>query len=231
MNLIFFLLLAFFSLSEVNGKKKLRICLPIKENNENTNSIQEEKLLGEAFREISSLVLPSAPQDKKIDFALDNDVIRAKGYVKNAGLVNTELNISVCTGLIPIPTSIILNEIAIHADEYYLNGTVADIFYIDGNGTLDITIRGLSVHLKDFRLDWPLTCFTFNIDVKLQEWEVTLPLRTVASMSSSFGGQGMKQCNCKKNKNGQCVSNKCNCKKAYVLCNSRCHSSLTCNNK
>ncbi|KAL0860130.1 hypothetical protein ABMA27_010437 [Loxostege sticticalis] len=30
---------------------------------------------------------------------------------------------------------------------------------------------------------------------------VTLPLRTIASMSSSFGGQGMKQCNCKKIKN------------------------------
>ncbi|XP_063827754.1 uncharacterized protein LOC135077121 [Ostrinia nubilalis] len=61
--------------------------------------------------------------------------------------------------------------------------------------------------------------------------EVILPLRTIASMSSPFGGQGMKQCNCKKIKNGQCLSNRCNCKKANVLCNSRCHSSLTCNNK
>ncbi|XP_049874566.1 KRAB-A domain-containing protein 2-like [Pectinophora gossypiella] len=70
-----------------------------------------------------------------------------------------------------------------------------------------------------------------NAELLIDIPEVTLPLRTVASMSSSFGGQGMKQCNCKKNKNGQCVSNKCNCKKANVLCNSRCHSSLTCNNK
>uniref|UniRef100_A0A2A4K8V1 Integrase catalytic domain-containing protein n=1 Tax=Heliothis virescens TaxID=7102 RepID=A0A2A4K8V1_HELVI len=61
--------------------------------------------------------------------------------------------------------------------------------------------------------------------------KVPIPLRTVATMSSPFGGQGIKQCNCKKIKNGQCISKKCNCKKSNVLCNSRCHSSLICNNK
>ncbi|KAL4713359.1 hypothetical protein ACJJTC_016827 [Scirpophaga incertulas] len=61
--------------------------------------------------------------------------------------------------------------------------------------------------------------------------QITLPLRTIAAKCSSFGGQGIKQCNCKDFKNKQCVSNRCNCKKAKVLCNSRCHKSLTCSNK
>ncbi|KAJ8720572.1 hypothetical protein PYW08_006037 [Mythimna loreyi] len=61
--------------------------------------------------------------------------------------------------------------------------------------------------------------------------ETKLPLRKISAMSSTFGGQGIKQCNCKKYSKGQCLSNKCNCKKANILCNSRCHKSLTCTNK
>ncbi|KAJ8709623.1 hypothetical protein PYW08_009627 [Mythimna loreyi] len=61
--------------------------------------------------------------------------------------------------------------------------------------------------------------------------ETKLPLRKIFAMSSTFGGQGIKQCNCKKYSKGQCLSNKCNCKKANILCNSRCHKSLTCANK
>ncbi|CAG5057674.1 unnamed protein product [Parnassius apollo] len=45
--------------------------------------------------------------------------------------------------------------------------------------------------------------------------EAKLPLRKISAMSSAFGGQGMKQCNCKKYSKGQCLSNKCNCKKEF----------------
>lgn len=61
--------------------------------------------------------------------------------------------------------------------------------------------------------------------------QTKLPLRKISAMPSTFGGQGIKQCNCKKYSVGQCLSNKCNCKKAYILCNSWCHKFLTCANK
>ena len=48
-----------------------------------------------------------------------------------------------------------------------------------------------------------------------------------ALRSTASGGQGFFHCDCNK----QCQSNRCKCFTAKGLCNSRCHSSLTCKNK
>ena len=56
--------------------------------------------------------------------------------------------------------------------------------------------------------------------------ECTIPLRQ-ALKSTASGGQGFLRCDCKK----QCQTKRCKCFKANRLCNSRCHSSLTCGNK
>ena len=48
-----------------------------------------------------------------------------------------------------------------------------------------------------------------------------------ALRSTASGGQGFFHCDCSK----QCQTNRCKCFKGKKLCNSRCHSSLTCKNK
>ena len=63
-------------------------------------------------------------------------------------------------------------------------------------------------------------------DVKSDE-EVTL--RTAVQMESKCGGQGFLKCNC--SGRNRCKSNRCKCFKAKLKCNSRCHSSLSCENK
>jgi transposase InsO family protein len=54
-------------------------------------------------------------------------------------------------------------------------------------------------------------------------------LRTAVQMESLCGGQGFVKCNCAGT--GRCQSNRCKCFKANVKCNSRCHASLSCDNK
>jgi len=41
---------------------------------------------------------------------------------------------------------------------------------------------------------------------------------------SQTGGQGYLRCNCK----AKCVSEKCSCRSSGILCNSKCHNSLSC---
>ncbi|CAF5057243.1 unnamed protein product, partial [Rotaria sp. Silwood1] len=52
-------------------------------------------------------------------------------------------------------------------------------------------------------------------------------LREIARLQSVTGGQGLLKCDCK----GGCKTNRCKCKQANMLCNSRCHHSATCGNK
>jgi hypothetical protein len=52
-------------------------------------------------------------------------------------------------------------------------------------------------------------------------------LREVANLQSLTGGQIFKKRLCK----SDCKNKKCKCKSLNLLCNSRCHNSLTCNNK
>ncbi|XP_063411146.1 KRAB-A domain-containing protein 2-like [Mytilus trossulus] len=57
--------------------------------------------------------------------------------------------------------------------------------------------------------------------------DLQLSLREAVKKNSKTGGQGYLSCKCK----GGCNNSKCKCKKQNVLCNSRCHGSLTCSNK
>ncbi|CAH2009348.1 unnamed protein product [Acanthoscelides obtectus] len=54
-----------------------------------------------------------------------------------------------------------------------------------------------------------------------------ISLRTAAIKHSVGTGQGFFKCSCTK----KCMSNRSLCTKNNVLCNSKCHNSLTCNNK
>jgi len=58
---------------------------------------------------------------------------------------------------------------------------------------------------------------------------VEISLRNAVQQESRCGGQGFLKCNC----SGaiRCQTNRCKCFKAKVQCNSRCHSSMTCQNK
>ena len=57
--------------------------------------------------------------------------------------------------------------------------------------------------------------------------EISVSLRE-ATKSSSIGlGQGFFRCSCTTG----CTTKRCKCRKANKLCNSRCHSSNSCNNK
>ena len=56
---------------------------------------------------------------------------------------------------------------------------------------------------------------------------VNISLRECARKASLFGGQGYRRCNCKTS----CRSNLCSCTKLNKLCNSKCHNSLSCENK
>lgn len=52
-------------------------------------------------------------------------------------------------------------------------------------------------------------------------------LREIASQMPDSGGQGYKVCSSK----GKCNTNWCKCKLSSILCNSKCHGSMPCNNK
>ncbi|XP_076042016.1 uncharacterized protein LOC143025919 [Oratosquilla oratoria] len=54
-------------------------------------------------------------------------------------------------------------------------------------------------------------------------------LRSAVQQESNSGGQGFAKCNCAGSK--RCQTNRCKCFKLKVKCNSRCHSSLHCENK
>ena len=60
-----------------------------------------------------------------------------------------------------------------------------------------------------------------------QEQEVAL--RTAVQMESKCGGQGFVKCNY--SGPNKCQTNRCKCFKLHVKYNSRCHSSLQCDNK
>ena len=56
---------------------------------------------------------------------------------------------------------------------------------------------------------------------------VNISLREYAGKASLFGGQGYRRCNCKTS----FQSNLFSCRKSNKLCNSKCHNSLSCENK
>ena len=56
---------------------------------------------------------------------------------------------------------------------------------------------------------------------------ITKSLGEIVKLQSITGGQGVLKCDC----NQGCRANKCKCKRASILCNSRRHNSATCCNK
>lgn len=65
--------------------------------------------------------------------------------------------------------------------------------------------------------------FLTSADVPLCE----MSLRSMNADQSAFGSQDYIECNCKI----KCTTNRCKCKKAGILCNSKYHNSLPCQNK
>ena len=65
-----------------------------------------------------------------------------------------------------------------------------------------------------------------NADVNV---ETSVSLREAVTSQSGSGGQGFAKCNCSGSK--RCTNNRCKCFKANLLCNSKCHGSITCINK
>ena len=57
--------------------------------------------------------------------------------------------------------------------------------------------------------------------------ETVLSVRSAATANSVGSGQGFVHCNCKTG----CFNNRCKCRKNELQCNSRCHKSLSCDNK
>ena len=57
--------------------------------------------------------------------------------------------------------------------------------------------------------------------------DTTISLRAVANAQSAGTGQGMTRCSCKSG----CLTKRCLCLKRKLICNSRCHNSLSCVNK
>lgn len=66
----------------------------------------------------------------------------------------------------------------------------------------------------------------FENDIN-QDTEISL--RHAVIQTSISGGQGFVKCSC--NGHSKCQTKRCKCFKAQLLCNSRCHSSLSCSNK
>jgi len=52
-------------------------------------------------------------------------------------------------------------------------------------------------------------------------------VRKAVQLLTLSGGQGHVHCSCR----GGCKTGKCKCKRSNILCNSRCHASVSCANK
>ncbi|XP_015375296.1 PREDICTED: uncharacterized protein LOC107169874 [Diuraphis noxia] len=70
-------------------------------------------------------------------------------------------------------------------------------------------------------------CKESFVDLKSVKTEKEITLREAAGFNSVTGSQGYRRCNCKL----KCRTNKCICRSAGILCNSKCHNSMPCENK
>lgn len=109
------------------------------------------------------------------------------------------------------------------ADERNIKGIIVAI---NDNGGYKV---GTNVgKVKGFMSRNQVEC-TESTTLSLQDVPDTeMSLREIVSKVSLSGGQGYFFCNCKK---GNCKSARCKCRKSKVLCNSKCHNSVTCSNK
>ncbi|XP_029348361.1 SCAN domain-containing protein 3-like [Acyrthosiphon pisum] len=70
-------------------------------------------------------------------------------------------------------------------------------------------------------------CKESFVDLESVNTEKEITLREAASFNNVTGSQGYRRCNCKL----KCRTNKCICRSAGILCNSKCHNSMPCENK
>jgi hypothetical protein len=98
----------------------------------------------------------------------------------------------------------------------------------DNNDMYRIAVQGGLLQGKYSRNQYDLCVQKLLTDRDVsQEQEVAL--RTAVELESKCGGQGFVKCNC--SGSNKCQANRCKCFKLHVKCNSRCHSSLQCDNK
>ena len=98
----------------------------------------------------------------------------------------------------------------------------------DNNDMYRIAVRAGVLKGKYSRNQFDLCAHKLLTDSDVNQNE-EVALRTAVQLESKCGGQGFLKCNC--GGTDRCKSNRCKCFKAKVKCNSRCHASLTCNNK
>ena len=81
----------------------------------------------------------------------------------------------------------------------------------------------------DIYLTPDMTAAAFGLNDVLDRWNESkrIGMREALKAHSLFGGQGHLHCNCKT----KCDGGRCACKKANVICNSRCHVGILCNNR
>lgn len=70
-------------------------------------------------------------------------------------------------------------------------------------------------------------CKKSFVDLESINTKKTITLREAAGFNSVTGSQGYRRCNCKL----KFRTNKCINRSAGILCNSKCHNSMPCENK
>jgi len=98
----------------------------------------------------------------------------------------------------------------------------------DMNDMYRIAVRGGILKGKYSRNQFDLCAHKLLTDRDIDQNQ-EIALRSAVQHESKCGGQGFVKCNC--SGSNRCQSNRCKCFKAKVKCNSRCHSSLSCENK
>ena len=108
------------------------------------------------------------------------------------------------------------------ADERSIKGVVMNV---NEHGVYKI---GTKVgHIKRYMSRNQVQYFA-NATLDVSEAPVSdMKLKEIVSKISLSGGQGFVHCQCKK---GNCKSGRCKCRRLKVMCNSRCHMSLSCSN-
>ena len=96
----------------------------------------------------------------------------------------------------------------------------------DDNDLYRIAVKGSLLNRKYARNQFGL-CNNIAI-TKICFSREEISLRNAVQHESRCGGQGFVKCNC--TGRVKCQTNRCKCFKAKVDCNSRCHSSITCEN-
>ena len=98
----------------------------------------------------------------------------------------------------------------------------------DSNDLYRIAVRGGILNGKYSRNQFDLCTQRLLTENDICQ-DKELSLRVAVQVESKCGGQGFAKCNCAGT--NRCQTNRCKCFRAHLKCNSRCHSSLCCDNK